>query len=88
MRCFGMLIDGRARPTGLRQRGTEATLLIALNAHHDVVEFSLPAAAGDGRWNLLLDTNLPEIVEPYTGVAGDQYSITARSLLMFVLSQG
>lgn len=27
MRCFGMLMDGRARPTGVPQRGTEATLL-------------------------------------------------------------
>jgi glycogen operon protein len=27
MRCFGMLMDGRAQPTGVRQRGTEATLL-------------------------------------------------------------
>src|ERR1700694_5338639 len=42
MRCFGMLMDGRARPTGLRQRGTEATILLALNAHHDLVEFTLP----------------------------------------------
>src|SRR6185437_9860081 len=28
MRCFGMLIDGRAQTTGVRQRGKEATLLI------------------------------------------------------------
>jgi isoamylase len=86
MHCFGMLIDGRARPTGLRQRGTEATLLIVLNAHHDVVEFTLPTAAGEGSWNLLLDTNLPVIVDDYQGSAGDHYGITARSLVLFVLS--
>jgi isoamylase len=85
MHCFGMLIDGRARPTGLRQRGTEATLLMVLNAHHDVVEFALPTAAGEGTWNLLLDTNLPVIVDEYKGVAGDSYGITARSLVLFVL---
>ena len=26
-RCFGMLIDGRAQPTGIRQRGKDATML-------------------------------------------------------------
>jgi len=87
MLCFGMLIDGRARPTGLRQRGTEATLLIALNAHHDVVEFVLPAAAGEGIWRLLLDTNVPTLSEEYRGKAGDHYGITARSLVMFALVQ-
>jgi isoamylase len=85
MHCFGMLIDGRARLTGLRQRGTEATLLIALNAHHDIVEFVLPTAAGEGAWQLLLDTNLPKILKEYRGNAGDNYGITARSLVMFAL---
>ena len=28
MRCFGMMIDGRAQTTGIRQRGKEATMLI------------------------------------------------------------
>jgi isoamylase len=86
MLCFGMLIDGRARPTGLRQRGTEATLLIALNAHHDIVEFALPTAAGEGTWKLLLDTNLPKALKDYRGSAGDHYGITARSLVMFALT--
>jgi isoamylase len=85
MLCFGMLIDGRARPTGLRQRGTEATLLIALNAHHDIVKFVLPTAAGEGTWKLLLDTNLPKGLKEYRGSAGDDYGITARSLVMFAL---
>jgi isoamylase len=86
MLCFGMLIDGRARPTGLRQRGTEATLLIAVNAHHDVVEFALPTAAGDGTWKLLLDTNLPEMLKEYKGNAGERYAITARSLVMLAFT--
>jgi isoamylase len=86
MLCFGMLIDGRARPTGLRQRGTEATLLIAVNAHHDVVEFALPTAAGDGTWKLLLDTNLPEMLKEYKGNAGERYGITARSLVMLAFT--
>jgi glycogen operon protein len=57
MRCFGMLIDGRAQPTGIRQRGTEASLLLVLNAHHDLVDFTLPTHAGGQSWSLLVDTN-------------------------------
>ncbi|HEV7913476.1 MAG TPA: glycogen debranching protein GlgX, partial [Albitalea sp.] len=36
-RCMGMLLDGRAQPTGIRRRGTDATLLLVVNAYHDVV---------------------------------------------------
>src|SRR5206468_11956185 len=35
-RCFGMLLDGRAQPSGIPQRGQEATLLIIFNSWHDV----------------------------------------------------
>ena len=38
-RCFGMLLDGRAQTTGIKRRGSDATLLIVFNAHHDVVKF-------------------------------------------------
>ena len=41
-RCFGMLMDGRAQATGITRRGDDATLLIVFNAHHDVVNFTLP----------------------------------------------
>ena len=83
--CFGMLIDGRARPSGVPQRGTEATLLIVMNAYHDFVEFTLPTAGGGGRWKLLLDTNVTETIAGFEGKAGDPYGVTARSLVMFAL---
>jgi glycogen operon protein len=58
-RCFGLLLDGRAQPSGLRQRGVDATLLLLLNAHTDTVEVSLPAVPEGRRWALLLDTDAP-----------------------------
>jgi glycogen operon protein len=85
-RCFGMLIDGRARPTAIRQRGTEATLLIVMNAHHDFVEFTLPPTPGEGDWSLVLDTNLAVQSHDYRGAAGDIYGTTARSLVMFAMT--
>jgi pullulanase/glycogen debranching enzyme len=83
--CFGMLIDGRARRSGVRQLGTEATLLIVMNAYHDFVEFTLPVPSGGGRWKLVLDTNVTEQTEGFEGAADYQCGVTARSLVMFAL---
>lgn len=48
-RCFGMLLDGRAQESGIKRRGSDATLLLIYNAHFDVVNFTLPDVA-DGSW--------------------------------------
>jgi isoamylase len=86
MRCFGMLIDGRAQPTGIRQRGTEATLLLVLNSHHDLVEFTLPTHGDGGSWSRLVDTNLPDDERSHVVSNGGRYGVTGRSLLLFALS--
>ncbi|HJU17891.1 MAG TPA: glycogen debranching protein GlgX [Stellaceae bacterium] len=84
MRCFGMLMDGRAQATGIRQRGQDATLLLVANAHYEPVQFTLPECAGGSRWSLLIDTNIPES-ESGSFNTGDAYQVTARSLLLFGL---
>ncbi len=84
-RCFGMLLDGRAQATGIRRPASDATLLLVLNAHHDVVEFSLPEPPAGQRWLLLEDTNRPEVDEPEPFEFGHPYMVTGRSLLLFVL---
>ena len=86
MQCFGMLIDGRSQPTGVRQRGTEATMLLVLNAYHDLVQFTLPASPGGNAWKLLIDTNIPDSEAQPQFAAGDVYGVTGRSLLLYVLS--
>ena len=81
-RCFGMLMDGRAQSTGIRQRGRDATLLWILNAHHDLVQFTLPECAGGREWSLLIDSNQP--AAPSARFAsGAVYEVTGRSLLLF-----
>jgi len=86
MRCFGMLMDGRAQPTGIRQRGAEATMLLILNAHHDVVQFKLPPHGTGSTWQLLIDTNLPEESESSACSTGQEYAVTGRSVLLFRLT--
>ncbi|HYZ31623.1 MAG TPA: glycogen debranching protein GlgX [Crenalkalicoccus sp.] len=85
MRCFGLVLDGRAQPTGIRRPGSDATLLLVLNAYHDVVEFELPEPPAGQRWLLLVDTNRPELEEPEPFDFGHPYMVTGRSLLLFVL---
>jgi isoamylase len=85
MRCFGMQLDGRAQTTGVRQRGKEATLLIIINVHHDMVAFTLPACAGGEHWMRMIDTNESGDSQSPQFAAGDVYQVTARSLLLFGL---
>jgi glycogen operon protein len=83
--CFGMLIDGRAQPTGIRQRGHEATMLIVFNGHYDVVNFTLPHVQNGDCWYRLIDTNLPEEGIGAAMNPGHVYAVTGRSLLLFTL---
>ena len=90
MLCFGMVLDGRAQPTGLKQRGKDATILIVFNAYHDLVKFTLPASTpdsdGEPRWELMIDTNIPDRVQGEGQFApGDVYETTGRSFLAFEL---
>ncbi len=82
MRCFGMLMDGRARATAIVKRGEDATLLLIVNAFHDLVEFTLPECPDAGGWQRIVDTNDPQLDEARFKV-GDVYGVTARSLLLF-----
>ncbi len=86
MRCFGMLLDGRARATALPRRGELATLLIIFNPWQDVVNFKLPSANGGGAWILRADTNFPDSSEEPQFPVGHVYEVTARSLLLFQLT--
>lgn len=87
MRCFGMIVDGRARPSGIPRRGQELTVLIVFNGHHDVVSFTLPEAINGQQWKRIIDTNLPDDVDPVPFGSGDKYDVTGRSLLLFTLEE-
>jgi isoamylase len=87
-RCFGMVLDGRAQPTGIVRPGSDATLLLIVNAYHDVVAFTLPEVTGGNKWKCLVDTNIPERLDEPLFAHADPYEVTARSLLLFVLESG
>ncbi|QGZ66787.1 glycogen debranching protein GlgX [Paraburkholderia acidisoli] len=85
MRCFGMLVDGRSQTSGIKRLASDATMLIVLNAYHDVVDFTLPSVPGTDQWSCLIDTNMPVREELPEFEAGDVYQVTGRSLLLFAL---
>ena len=86
-RCLGMLMDGRAQETGIRRRGSEATLLLVVNSHHDGVNFTLPEVPEGRNWTSLIDTNQPEIDGKDQFEFGSEYTVTPRSLLLFELQR-
>ncbi len=84
-RCLGILLDGRARASGIQRRSMDATALLVLNAHHDVVRFTIPEVAGGARWRRLIDTNVPDAAGRTEMQSGDVYEVTGRSVLMLAL---
>ncbi|MCC6074809.1 glycogen debranching protein GlgX [Pseudomonas sp. MAHUQ-58] len=85
-RCLGMLLDGRAQPTGIRRVGEDSTLLLIVNAHHDLVNFRLPEVPEGVGWLRLLDTNQPA-ARVETFAFGCEYGVTGRSLLLLELTR-
>ncbi len=86
-RCLGMLMDGRAQETGIRRRGSEATLLLVVNSHHEGVNFTLPKVPEGANWTCLIDTNQPDIRGKEHFDFGTEYTVTPRSLLLFELQK-
>ncbi len=84
-RCFGVLVDGRARSDGIRRIGTDATMLIIMNSYEDVVNFKLPEAPGGVCWHAVIDTNQPDMDDLPAFEFGSEYMVTGRSLMVFLL---
>ncbi len=84
-RCLGILLDGRAQPTGIRRRGQDATILLIFNAYFDVVVFRLPEVVGGQAWRCVIDTNQADREEEPRFEFETDYEVTGRSLLLFEL---
>jgi glycogen operon protein len=80
-----MLMDGRAQATGIRRPASDATLLWTLNAHHGVVEFTLPKVAGGRRWKPIFDTSMPDRLRDQSYRLGEAYEMIGRSTVLFAL---
>ena len=87
-RCFGVVLDGRGQATGIARRGSDATLMLVLNAHDDVVPFKLPKVVGGRNWLKLIDSNEPDGGQDEGGVRarfGQICDVAGRSVVVFRL---
>src|SRR5206468_2538764 len=44
IKCFGMLVDGRAQKTGIHRQAEDQTMLLILNGFEGLVDFTMPEA--------------------------------------------
>ncbi|UGV27717.1 glycogen debranching enzyme GlgX [Rhodopseudomonas boonkerdii] len=87
VKCFGMLLDGRAQKTGIRKQADDQTMLLILNGFEGLVDFTMPEAFGGKGWELLVDTNIPDAPGGQTFPFGNMYQVTGRSLLLMSLQK-
>jgi glycogen operon protein len=83
LRCFGMLMDGRGQSSGIKRPADDVTLLMVMNSHSDMVQFTLPAFARGKWWIALVDTDEPDRAECPRLQSGTPYGINGRSLVLF-----
>jgi len=84
-KSLGMLLDGRAQPTGIRRKGLDRTLLLMINAHHEPVRFSLPDVPGGTRWRLLICTAEPLKPRRRASNAEGKIDVAGRALMLWEL---
>jgi len=87
IKCFGMMLDGRARKTALPRHGEDDSVLVIFNSFEDSVDFKLPQTSAGPHWSLLLDTNDPERATASFGF-GAEFTVPGRSFLLFVAGDG
>ncbi len=83
--CFGVIIDGRARTSGIQRQAADATILIIFNHRPEQVAFTVPAIPGETQWTGLLDTDIPvrETLPAWT--SGQSCTVAGRSLQVLAL---
>ena len=84
-RSLGILLDGRARVSGVQRAGADATLLITVNAQHDNVDFTLPEVPEGTGWVCLFDTFDPDYKNPKALDFNTTYGLNGRSMALFEL---
>ncbi len=82
-RCFGMLLDGRARVSAIPRPGTDASVLLIFNAWHEDVDFKLPPLPSKTKWSRLFDTAL-ELQASKDFDPDESCCAAGRSVLAFV----
>lgn len=84
LKCFGVVLDGRARKTAIARHGEDDSVLIILNSYEGEVDFKLPHTTAGPCWSLLLDTNAADGGSGARFEFDGIYKVPGRSFLLFV----
>jgi isoamylase len=88
-RCLGVCLSGAALQR-LDRRGRpvrDDDFLVLFNAHHERIDFTLPAGANGKAWRPLLDTSQAATQAGAPLAAGERYPLNGRSLAVLVESE-
>jgi isoamylase len=91
VRCMGMLLSGQGLDeTDERGRKlSDENFLVLLNAHHEDIEFALPAFHAGSQWSAWMDTSRESGLRPAeTYEAGKAYPLQARSMVVLMERRG
>jgi glycogen operon protein len=88
-RSLMVFLNGQAIPTSddRGQRIVDDSFLLAFNAHHEEVVFTLPDAAYGTRWHRVIDTADPDLIEPVDPLGpGGMLRVRDRSVVVLQLA--
>jgi isoamylase len=82
--CLGILLSGAALDER-DERGQavrDDNFVLLLNAHHELIPFTLPASGNNTRWLMTIDTYFETGQGPAAFGAGENYPLQPRSLVL------
>jgi isoamylase len=83
VRSLGMLLNGQAMDewNADGEYLSDDLLLVLINGHHEVMAFKLPGPALP-RWEVLLDTNIPDSVDGRSAEGEEIFELQPRTLVL------
>ena len=78
-----MFLNGNAiiEPDDRGERVIDDSFLLLFNGHHDDIDFTVPREVYGERWEVVLDTAAPVVVDRPTAKAGETLTVESRSIL-------
>lgn len=89
VRCLGLMINGQTidHVDEKGERVVDDTFLILLNCHHEPIKFFVPPGPQDRCWELVVDTNRPELAPNHETVNGGEPVELVRQSLVLLREQ-
>ena len=80
-RSIAVIMEGRAQQSGVRRQGSDASLLLLVNAWSEGVAFRLPEGDFAASWSVVL-SSAPELEKGVTAEKGGEFICPPRSIVV------